>query len=114
MKAIKIITGILFSIGLISCESSTYDEIGGYVDNPTFTKNIKPIFDNKCTNCHYAGNNDGISELIDYTTIRESIEYGNTLRDIDTIATMPKNSSKLSNATLKLIYKWKENGYPEN
>ncbi len=114
MKKIKIITGLLFSIGLISCESSTYDEIGGYVDNPTYTKNIKPIFDSKCATCHYAGNNSGLSTLSNYSNTRQGVEFGAVLYYIDTLGTMPKNSSRLSNATLDMIYKWKENGYPEN
>jgi hypothetical protein len=114
MKKIKIITVILFSIGLLSCESSTYEEISGVVENPTYTKNIKPIFDSKCVTCHYTGNSEGLSSFTNYTETKQGVQSGSVLYYIDTLGTMPKNSSKLPNQTIQLIYKWKQNGYPEN
>jgi hypothetical protein len=114
MKKIKSITVLLFSIALLSCESSTYEEISGVVENPTYTKNIKPIFDSKCVTCHYTGNSEGLSSFTNYTETKQGVQSGSVLYYIDTLGTMPKNSSKLSNETIKTIYKWKANGYPEN
>jgi hypothetical protein len=113
MKVYKITLGILFGFAMISCESNTYDEIGGYVDNPSYEKNIKPIFDSQCTNCHYQGNDTagGGTEIYDYATTRQSIEFGSALRDIDTTHTMPKSAAALSKAKIKLIYQWKNTDY---
>lgn len=113
MKVFKLVVVIIFINIAVSCQSNTYDEIGGYVDNPSFEKNIKPIFDSQCVTCHYQGNTSSgnYKEIYDYNTIRESIEFGNTLRDIDTTRTMPKNAPPLSKAKIKLIYQWKNTGY---
>jgi hypothetical protein len=114
MKKFKLIVAVGFiSILGSSCDSHTYDEIGGYVENPSFEKNIKPLFDSQCTNCHYQGNTSegNYNEYYDYTTIRESVEFGNTIRDIDTTKTMPKGGAPLSKAKIKLILQWKNTGF---
>lgn len=109
----KIITIVVFGAIFVSCESRTYDEIGGYVENPTYNKDIKPIIDNKCVTCHFANNQDFISDLSNYNLVKDSFVFGSSLEYIND-GTMPKNSSKLSNATLKLINKWAADGFPEN
>jgi len=115
MKTLKTLTKLFVLTLLVSsCDSNTYDEISGTVANPTYTKNIKPIFDSKCVSCHYNGNTSGLSSFSNYTETKQGVADGSVLYYIDTLGTMPKNSSKLSNETIKIIYKWKANGYPEN
>jgi hypothetical protein len=114
MKKFKVIVaGVFISVLGISCDSHTYDEIGGYVENPSFERNIKPLFDSQCTNCHYQGNTSegNYNEYYDYATIRESVEFGNTIRDIDTTKTMPKGGAPLTKAKIKLILQWKNTGF---
>lgn len=98
---------------LSSCESNTYDEIGGYVDNPSFEKNIKPLFDSQCVYCHFQGNTTlgAGNEYYNYQTIRDGIEFGYTIRDIDTTKTMPKGAAPLSKAKVKLLLQWKNTGF---
>jgi hypothetical protein len=113
MEKFKLIIALAVIGILSSCESNTYDEIGGYVDNPSYEKNIKPLFDSQCLSCHFQGNTtegDG-NEYYDYQTIRESIEYGHTIRDIDTTKTMPKGAAPLSKAKVKLLLQWKNTGF---
>ena len=112
MKVYKVTLGILFGFAMISCESDTYDKIGGYVENPSYQKNIKPVFDSQCASCHSLGNTKGGgTEIYDYATTRQSVEFGNTLRDIDSTHTMPKSAAALSKAKIKLIYQWKKTDY---
>ena len=114
MNKVKISIVFLFLITLISCDSRTYDEISGDSENPTYTKNIKPIFDSKCSACHFSGNPDGLSSFSNYAETRQGVEFGDVLYYVDTLGTMPKNSTKLPNETIQLLYNWKEDGYPEN
>ena len=113
MKKFTIILAIAFISIFNSCQSSTYDEVGGYVETPSFAKNIKPIFDSECIKCHYQGTESigGYNEYFDYETIRQSIEFGNTLRDVDTTHTMPKGGATLTKVKIKLLYQWKNTGY---
>jgi hypothetical protein len=113
MKKFKLIVALGF-IGILgSCQSNTYDEIGGYVDNPSYEKNIKPLFDSQCSSCHFQGNTTqgDYNEYYDYTTIRESVEFGHTIRDVDTTKTMPKGGAPLSKAKVKLLLQWKNTGF---
>ena len=113
MKKFKLILAVLVIGVLSSCQSNTYDEIGGYVDTPSYEKNIKPIFDNECASCHFQGNTSqgNYNEYYDYATIRQSVEFGNTLRDVDSTHTMPKSAAPLSKAKIKLLYQWKNTGF---
>lgn len=104
---------VVFGTIFVSCESRTYDEIGGYVENPTYNKNIKTIIDNKCVTCHFTNNQDLISDLSNYDLVRDSFEFGSSIEYISD-GTMPKNSGKLSDVTIKLINKWAADGFPEN
>ena len=52
MKATKIILLIAMGIFAVSCESNTYTEVSGFVANPTYEANIKPIMAAQCTSCH--------------------------------------------------------------
>ena len=114
MKTIKILVVIfVFGAIFVSCDSRTYDEIGGYVENPTYNKDIKPIVNNRCVTCHYTNNQDNITDLSSYNLVRNSFEFGNAVEYISN-GRMPKNSAKLSNATIKLINKWVADGFPEN
>lgn len=98
-------------VGLaMSCQSNTYDEIGGFVPVPSYEKNIKPIFDNNCNGCHSQNNpNGGGTEIYDYQTTVDNIE--SSIRDVDVTHTMPKSGAPLSKAKIKLLYAWKETGF---
>ena len=112
MKKLNLLLGILLAGIAISCQSNTYDEIGGYVDVPSYEKNIKPIFDGQCIKCHYQNNPSSIgggTEIYDYQTTVDNINY--SLRDIDTTFTMPKSGAKLSKTKIKLLYAWKNTGF---
>lgn len=112
MKKFKLIVALGF-IGALSssCDSHTYDEIGGYVDNPSFEKNIKPLFDSQCTTCHYQGNTSqgDYNEYYDYNSIKDNFQ--GIMRSIDTTKTMPKGGAPLTKAKIKLLLQWKNTGF---
>ncbi len=110
MKKFKLLLGILLVGIAISCQTNTYDEIGGFVEVPSYQKNIKPIFDSQCTTCHYQGSTKGGGrEIYDYQTTVDNIDM--SLRDVDTTKTMPKSAAPLTKAKIKLLYAWKNTGF---
>jgi uncharacterized membrane protein len=116
MKKVYVFAVVISGLFLASCESTTYDEVEGFVANPTYAKNIKPLIDSKCNTCHAAQVTDelgGGTILDNYDEFRSSVEYGHTLRDIDSIRSMPKNSAPLTKGQIKLIYAWKNTGFPQ-
>lgn len=118
MKATKIITLLALSLSLFvvlinySCESSTYEEASGYVPNPTYTKNIKPIMDNNCISCH-----NGVQEisLLTYEEVKSNIVSGNLLCRINNQCgeVMPP-TGKMNATKIRLIQTWADNNFPQN
>ncbi len=116
MRKVYLLVAVMTGLLVVSCESSTYDQVEGFVENPTYVTNIKPLIDNKCNACHAASVSDvagGGTALDSYDSFRASVEYGSTLRDIDTTHTMPKNRAPLTKGQIKLIYAWKNTGFPQ-
>lgn len=97
---------------LYSCDSSTYEEASGYVPNPTYTKNIKPIMDNNCTSCH-----NGVQEisLLTYEEVKGNIVSGNLLCRINNQCgdVMPP-TGKMNSGKIRMIQTWKDNNFPQN
>jgi uncharacterized membrane protein len=120
MKKVYLVSVIISGLFLASCESTTYDNVEGFVANPTYEKNIKPLIDSKCNNCHAAQVTyqlGGGTILDNYADFRSSVEFGYTLRDINTLRNtpgqMPKSNAPLTKGQIKLIYAWKNTGFPQ-
>ncbi|MFZ4671115.1 MAG: hypothetical protein ACOYLT_03780 [Flavobacterium sp.] len=114
MKAVKII--IVFMIACFigySCDSTTYEEISGEVENPTYSKNIKPIIENNCLSCHSAAAAE-YPTMETYAQVRDAAENGNMICRIDDQscgAVMPQ-SGRMPQTRIDIIKKWVVNGYP--
>ncbi len=114
MKTIKIIfiLMITFYVGF-SCDSYTYDEISGEVNNPTYTLNVKPIIANNCLSCHSAAGAQ-YPTMESYVQLREATEIGSVICRIDDKscgAVMPQ-SGRMPQTNINTIKKWAANGYP--
>jgi hypothetical protein len=123
MKKITIATIIvviltIVSIITVSCESNTYSEIS-VVTNPTYSKNIGPLFSSKCASCHSPGGTDQAPYLTNYDEVKESIVNGNTLCLLEdpTVCFFSANTfmpptGKLPQTTIDMIKLWRDQGYP--
>jgi hypothetical protein len=115
MKTLK--TTLLISLAvssfLFSCDSNTYEEIAGVVDNPTYEANVRGIMEDKCNSCH---NPDYGQEpyLQTYAMVRDACENGSLLCKIDGScgAIMPTNG-KMPKARIDIIENWVLQGYLE-
>lgn len=104
---------ILISSLLVSCESNTYEEIAGVVDNPTYEANVKNIMTDKCNSCH---NPDYGQEpyLQTYTLVKEACENGSLLCKIDgSCGSIMPTEGKMPKARVDIIQNWALQGYIE-
>lgn len=97
-----------------ACESRTYEEISDVkpiADKVTYSKDVKPIIDANCTNCH----SPGVQALTNYSQVKANID-----NVIDRISRangdpgkMPQGGA-LSPAQINIFIKWKTDGLIEN
>jgi uncharacterized membrane protein len=122
MKSIKLIIVLMLGVALfISCDSRTQQDLEGIVTNPTYTKNIKPIMDSKCVNCHSQNGQGNYPDLDTYNAVKSAQDgtvddklLCSILSSTCTSDRMPKSDAPLSNGTINTIKNWIDNGYPEN
>jgi hypothetical protein len=118
MKKAIAISSVLAVVFIYACKKksiTTYDCTG---ITPTYIVNIKPILDASCatSNCHSASKK---ASGIDLSTYAASKAYSSndkfikSIQHISGVESMPKGGSKLSEADIKLIYCWTNNGTPE-
>ena len=124
MKKIKLITAAIVLVGVtlfISCDSRTQQDLEGIVTNPTYTKNIKPIMDSKCVNCHSQNGQGNFPDLDTYQNVVDAQNGTNSDKLLCSIQAgsctsdrMPKSDAPLSNGSINTIKNWIEQGYVEN
>lgn len=122
MKNIKLIIVLMLGITfLVSCDSRPLQDIEGVVTNPTYTKNIKPIIDAKCVNCHSQSGEGIFPNLDTYQSVvnaQNGVVSSKLFCSISssscTSPRMPKNDAPLSNNTITTIKNWIDTNYPEN
>lgn len=113
MKNLKIIVAVIIGFFLVSCESTTIQDISGVVTNPTYNANIKAVMSAKCTGCHAGGNQ--YPNLETYLQVKDASQNGNLLCRLDaTCGNIMPQSGRLPQATIDMINKWATNNFPEN
>ena len=96
-----------------SCESNTYQEIAGVVENPTYNANVKGIMEDKCNSCH---NPEYGQEpyLQTYDLVKDACENGELLCRIDgSCGSVMPTSGKMPRARIDIIQNWAIQGYIE-
>jgi hypothetical protein len=117
MKKIKIVVMAISVLFLVSCESSTVQDISVAVKNPTYDANVREVMTSKCTGCHSNGNQ--FPNLSSYSEVRDATETGNLLCSLDAscssgVRRMPDGGEALPENTINMIKLWAEKGYKEN
>lgn len=113
MNNLKIIVAVIIGFFLVSCESTTIQDISGVVTNPTYNANIKAVMSAKCTGCHAGGNQ--YPNLETYLQVKDASQNGNLLCRLDaTCGNIMPQSGRLPQATIDMINKWATNNFPEN
>lgn len=116
MKKIKIIlvlTIVLAGYLIISCDTTTIQEIQPVVTNPTYNVNIKPLMTAKCTSCHNSSGSQSPA-LGTYDQVKDAIENGSVLCKIeDQCGSVMPPSGKMPQVFIDMVNNWKNQGYVE-
>jgi mono/diheme cytochrome c family protein len=104
----------IFALTLFSCQSNTYEDISPKnVTNPTYAKNIKPIFDANCVSCHSDGGSGQSPNLETYEQVKNGCENGKVICRIDDQScgeVMPQ-AGRMPQSTIDLIKLWEAQGF---
>lgn len=112
MKKLIIFLMIIGGLSYSSCESTTYQDLAGVIENPTYNANIAPIFKAECISCHSA--NSQYPPLETYEEVKDACENGQVLCRIEgSCGDIMPPSGKMPQATIDMINLWATNGYLE-
>lgn len=110
MKIIKPILILICATFVVSCNSTTYDEISVPVTNPTYTTNIEPIIKANCTSCH---SDSQYPNLTNYSEVKDATQNGSLICRIDQSQScggvMPQGGAMPKHA-IDLIILWNTQG----
>lgn len=86
---------------------------------PAYQKDVKPILDGNCAapGCHASFTPSGGFNLSSYDGAKSAGANPKFLESVQHTGgaqAMPKNTSKLSEDKIKILYCWVQNGMPEN
>lgn len=85
---------------------------------PTYTIDVKPIMDNNCatSGCHSSSSRADGKDYSSYTAVKNgssSNSFMGSIQHLSGYKAMPQGKSKLSDAQIKTISCWIENGKPQ-
>ena len=110
MKKIKFLLMLIIPAFIVSCTSSTYEEISAPVTNPTYTLNVEPVIKANCTGCHSGGQSPNLAS---YTQVKDATQNGDLICRIDQTQAcgrvMPQ-SGAMSKQTIDMILLWQQQG----
>ncbi len=111
---------LLALVIMSSCSNeSTSDLIDvPFVENVTYTNNIKPIIDANCLGCHSSPTaNDAPMPLTTYQNVKEFVQNDKIIdrvsRSQGQSGMMPLGGTRLPQPVIDLIIKWKQQGLQE-
>lgn len=113
MKSIRFFLIISFVYSIISCGSSTYEDIAAKPENITYSNAVKPIIDNNCISCHGDLGNQ-FPKLDTYTQVKDATETGDVLCRIDdqSCGSVMPQGGRMTQTNINIIKKWAENKFP--
>lgn len=79
----------------------------------TFSKNVLPLLNNRCNNCHGGSSPSAGINLTSYTEVIKYVNNGSLMGSINHASgysAMPKNSGKMSSCEIGTIQSWIDSG----
>ncbi len=119
----KLFSLIFFSTVIVSCTTSTYDDIEVLQDdNQTGLvsfQDVAFIFENNCTACHSNPPQNGAPmSLTNYSEVKNAVETRGLIdrvsRNEGEQGLMPLGGPRLPQQQINLIIKWSQDGLLEN
>lgn len=102
---------LISSIFVVSCNSTTYEELSAPPTNPTYSSNVGPVINANCVGCH--SNGSQYPNLSNYAEVKDATLNGNLICRIDQTQAcgrvMPQSGS-MSKSTIDMILLWQQQG----
>ncbi|MCC7030054.1 MAG: hypothetical protein IT257_07095 [Chitinophagaceae bacterium] len=119
MKTSAVTTVLVLAIFIFACkktETPTTVDCSGTA--PTYTANAKAILDLHCATagCHDAGSKKDGKDLSTYAaakTVASANSFLGSIQQLSGYTKMPEGASKLSDADIKTLSCWVQNGMPQ-
>jgi len=85
---------------------------------PTYSNEISKIFNESCAfaGCHLGPNAEADLDLSNFENVKLAATKGSVIKSIkhaSGVSAMPKGGNKLTDATIKMVECWVQNGTPE-
>lgn len=118
--SLKNLVLILGTALLLSCTTDSVSDLTPIetLDEVSYLRDVKPIIDSKCNNCH--GNPPTFGAPSSYTTyenVRNAVLNQGLINRIsrpeNTAGAMPLGGPRLSQNEINLIIQWSENGFAQ-
>jgi cytochrome c553 len=118
MKKISLVFAVLVTVMALSCKKDAITTVDCTGSTPTYTSAVKAILDAKCatSGCHTANNP---ADGLDYSSYSAAKTNGakdafrGSIQHLSGYTAMPKGASKLSDADIKTLNCWVQNGQPQ-
>lgn len=114
----KIILLAAITIVLFSCKKEDPDVVECGSLTPTYTNDVASLINQNCaiSGCHGNGSSKGGVDLSGYSAVKAESskkQFLGAIQHKSGYSKMPKNANKLSDADIKTITCWVQNGSPE-
>jgi cytochrome c553 len=118
MKKVSIVFAVLVTVMALSCKKDAITTVDCTGVAPTYTSAVKAILDAKCatSGCHGASNPADGLDYSSYTAAKTNgakDAFRGSIQQLSGYTAMPKGSSKLSDADIKTLNCWVQNGQPQ-
>jgi mono/diheme cytochrome c family protein len=111
----------MFILIIFSCTNENEEELVAITTCDTldvsYSKIIKPIFDENCSVCHNATLLTANFNISDFNQLKTRVKSGLLIGAINRFQgwpQMPKNGTKLPECTIKKIVAWRNKGIPND
>lgn len=98
---------------LFSCTQDPLKDFDCTGSTPTYTTDVAPIMAANCTGCHGATSPSGNVDLTTYAKVKAAGNLFCSVNHDNGCDAMPQGAAKLSDADIKKIACWINNGYTE-
>ena len=118
MKKVSIVFAVLVTIMALSCKKDTVTTTDCTGVAPTYTSAVKALLDVKCatSGCHGASNPADGLDYSSYSAAKTNAAkdaFRGSIQHLSGYDAMPKGASKMSDADIKTLNCWVQNGMPQ-
>jgi cytochrome c553 len=118
MKKVSLVFAVLVTVMALSCKKEAIATVDCTGVAPTYTGAVKAILDAKCatSGCHSASKAADGKDYSTYTAAKSNSapdSFRGSIQHLSGYTAMPQGASKMSDADIKTLNCWVQNGQPQ-